>query len=992
MPGLLEKLNRGDRKKKLSGRKILPRDGQEKQVVFKHATTQERHQQSIKTYIEETSLPELTIDNLSFSLFTEQEINSLSVCDVENVNKSYDPTFSTDDPRMGTIDHNKFCTTCGKTNRDCVGHLGKLQLPASIIHPFYRDYVIMVLETICFTCNRLLITEKGIIDNGFGHLKGRKRLACISELCRKNAIRCTNPHCGPKPIFTPESKENKERIVWYKVKIGKKEERQYMTVETIKMKLDAISDKDSTLLGFKHNHPRNFIVNFIPVIPLAARPYIIREGEKKDDYLTGAYCNILNKKIESVQQEENDKRELVYSDIIEYYRIMIEGLKNSEQSFSKGSRKEICKSIFDRITKKEGIIRKFILGKRIDYSGRTVAGPNGTLQFNYLGVPRAMNRVTIPEIATIYNIDHLNELARKGEVVYICPKSRKQAGIKLQYNINRHKIAIGDKVGRYTQEKDIVLVNRQPTLQLQSMIGQYVQFQDKGSMAVNLSSTPGMNADFDGDEINIHFLQTTDAQVEGILLMSAKATVISSGDSSPQAYMVYNSVSGAYMLTEESVIFTKEEFYEGIRSMRYVESDYIQKNLETLFERIGVSDAPDNEKYTGRNLCSVLFPPDFWYRSKPQDEDKNLVLISEGVLRSGRLVKRHVGGSQNSLVQSFVKWYGSSVTADFISAANFLFNWYVEISGLSVSLGDCVLDGLSEFREKRDEVIREMNNKLISLKSKYGEMGREEEIEKRADIVEDSSKIIMEFAKEIIPKNNNLSIMSSSGAKGKPAGTIYMVGFRGQINVGLFPPQKKLTQKKRWLTTFSVNDNTAASSGFCKYSFLEGLDPNSFYALAQEGRMQVIDRQLRTADTGYMQRRIIKAQEDLVAGYDGSIYSQTGRVVQYTYGLGFAVNRMVMDKNDEGERYFSFINTNELCGRINTENGFTSVDTTEEVVNIFNKVLKKYDYNIVVDISVDEGMEGGVDDDFTVEEEFDEANYMEDGDGDEDGDIEFEFD
>ena len=876
-------------------------------------------------------MPELVINGITFSLFTEQEIDKLSVCNVENVNKNYDPTFSTDDPRMGTIDHNKFCNTCGKTNRDCVGHLGKLQLPVSIIHPFFRDYVIMVLETICFTCNKLFLTEKSIKDNGYSHLKGKKRLTAIAELCRKNMIRCVNPTCCPKPIFTSESRGNEDRNVWYKVKIGKKEERQYMTVETIKMKLDAISDKDTILLGFKHNHPRNFIVNFIPVIPLAARPYIIREGEKKDDYLTGAYCNILNKKTEAIQQEEEDKRDDVYKVIIEYYRIMIDGLKSSDQSFSKGSRKEICKSIFDRITKKEGIIRKFILGKRIDYSGRTVAGPNGTLPFNYLSVPRMMNRVTIPEIATIYNIDHLNELSRKGEVVYICPSKRKQAGIKLQFNINRHKISIGDRVGRYTQENDIVLVNRQPTLQLQSMIGQYVKFQDKGSMGLHLSSAPGMNADFDGDEINIHFLQTSDSQIEGRLVMSAQSTIISNSDSSPQAYLVYNSVSGAYMLTNDDVIFTKEEFYEGIRSMRFVESNYIEKNLSTLFERIGVEDVPDKEKYTGRNLCSVLFPPDFWYR-------KDEVLITEGVLRSGRLAKKHVGGSQNSLVQSFVKWYGSTVTTDFISAANFLFNWYVERSGLSVSIGDCTPDGLVNFRINRDEEIQEMNEKLIMLKRKYGEMEREEEIMKREEIVKDSSKKIMEFAKEIIPRNNNLSIMSKSGAKGTPAGTIYMIGFRGQIHVGVFPPKKKLTQKKRWLTTISINDNTAASTGFSEKGFLEGLDPNSFYALAQEGRMQVIDRQLRTADTGYMQRRIIKAQEDLVAGYDGSVYSQTGSIVQYTYGLGLAVNRMVIDSNSDGEKFYSFINTEELCGRINTMNGLKSANITDELVNIFNRV------------------------------------------------------
>lgn len=979
MAAILRKIREGQGGAQLR-RRVLDRVEeqpiQEKAVVQKHATSQERNQQSIKTYMEETALQELVISGIIFSLFDNKGIDDISVVDVENVNKSYDPSFSTDDPRMGTIDHNKFCTTCGKTNRDCVGHLGKLSLPVSIIHPFYRDYTILVLQTICFTCNKLLVTEKTIQDLGLSHLKGKKRLSAIAEHCEKGSgLRCANPHCDPRPIFTAKSGENLTRYVIYKMKQGKKEIPERFSVETIKMKLDAISDNDAKLLGFKDNHPRNFVVDFIPVIPPTARPYIIREGEKRDDYLTSAYCNIMNKKIESVQQEEEDKKEEVYKYIIEFYMIMIEGIKNNEPGFSKGGRKEVCKSIFDRVTKKDGIIRKYILGKRIDYSGRTVAGPNGTLEFNHLAIPRLMNQVTIPEIATIYNIERLNELSRKGEVVYICPKGGEQAGIKLRFNINRHKISIGDRVGRYTQEGDVVLFNRQPTLQLQSMIGQIVNFQDKGSVGLHLSSAPGLNADFDGDEGNVHFLQTTDAQVEGRLIMSASNCIISYSNSTPQAHLVYNSISGGYLLSSDDVLFTKDEFYEGIRSMRFIKSDFIERNLQTLFERVG------EVKYTGKTLCSVLFPEDFWYK-------KDKVFISNGILRKGQLTKSQVGDDKNSIVQSFVKWYGGAVASDFISGSNFLFNWYVERSGMSVGLTDCIPEGLNAFRARKDEEVRILNNKVITLHAKFGDLGREEEIEKRGELINNATNSIMTDLNNIISSDNNLSIMKNSGAKGKPTGNLHMIGFRGQIQVGNFPPVKKLTRKKRWLTTFSVDDHTVFSTGFSSRSYLEGLEPNAFYAMAQEGRLNVIDRQLRTADTGYMQRRIIKAQEDLVSGYDGSVYSQTGNIVQFTYGLGFAVNEMVWDVNDGGEGFYSFINTRELCGRINTANGFKGYNTTEELVNIFNDVLQKYDHQIEIDFGQEEGFEED-DREYTIEEEFDESNYLDEAvDG---GDDDFDF-
>ena len=948
-----------------------------KKSSYKNITMAEKNQQTIKTYREQNLLPEAEIVGVTFSLFDEESINATSVCEVKNVNKSYDLSFSTDDPRLGTIENNKLCATCGRNNQDCVGHLGKIELPVSIIHPFYRSFVIMVLQTICFTCGKLLITEKIIKDKGYNHMRGKDRLQCIAKFCED--MRCTNPRCGPRPIFFAKSNENETRYVWYKMKVGKQERKEYLTVETIKMKLDAISENDAKLLGFKNNHPRKFIVNFIPVIPLCARPYVVREGERSDDYLTNTYCNILNKKIESIQQIEPDQKEDIYRDMIDYYRFMIEGMKSSEQSFSKGGKKENCKPIFDRISRKEGIIRKYLLGKRIDYSGRSVIGPNSILEFNQIALPLLMKQVTIPVFATRYNLEYLRELGRKGEVSYICPREGNNPGIKLNFNINRHTINLGDKIGRYTQTGDIVLGNRQPTLHVQSMIGQEVIYQDKGSIGIHLSSCPGLGADFDGDEGNIHFLQTSDAQVEARIIMSAKATIMSNSDSKPQSCMVYNSVLGAYMLTGEDTLFTMGEFRAGVRSTRFMKSDFIAKNMETLFARAGIN--PDEDTVIpGRILCSILFPPNFWYR-KVDDEGK-IVYIANGILQKGRLSKSHVGGSHNSLVQSFVKWHGDSMATDFISAANFLFNWYVERSGLSIGIGDCIPDGLPGFNIYKEKEVRELNNKFISLGAKKGEMNQSQEIERKLDMIRDSTNKIQKELIKIMPDNNNLTLMKDSGAKGKKEYTLNMVGFKGQVVVGNELPKKKLSGGRRWLTTFGVNDDTVYATGFSNRSFLEGLEPSSFFAMAQEGRLNNIDKQLKTADTGYMQRKVIKAQEDLTVGYDGAVYSQTGHIVQFTYGAGFGVNQMVQDTNDEGEKFFSFINTQELCGRINTKNGFKRYNIGEEVANIFIDVLGD-------EVEVDLPDYGGDDDpyddddhdDYTQEDEFNEDVYIDDDDG-----------
>jgi len=981
MAAILRKLNRGAIKKKDTPERKKDSLAKQKNSVYRNVTRSEKNEKSIQIFREESCLPEGYINGVVFSLFDELTIKKLSACEVKNVNKSYDLSFSTDDPRLGTIENNKLCATCGKSNQDCVGHIGRIDLPVSIIHPFYREFVIMVLKTICFTCNKLLITEKTVNDKGFKYLRGRAKLEAIVKVCEESGgRRCTNPKCGPRPVFYTKSTENESRFVMYKIKMGKKEVKEYITVETIKMKLDAISDSDAKLLGFKNNHPRNFVVNFVPVIPLCARPYIVREGERMDDYLTNTYCNILNKKIESVQQVEDDQKEPVYQDIIDHYRIMIEGMKSSEQTYSKGSKKETTKSIFDRISGKQGIIRKHLLGKRIDYSGRTVIGPNGTLQFNEVALPMLMRQVTIPEFVTIYNIDRLRELGRKGEVSYFCPKKGKNAGIKINFNINRHQLNLGDKVGRYTQEGDIVLANRQPTLHSQSMIGQSVKFQEKGSIGLHLSSCPGLNADFDGDEGNIHFLQTPASQVEARVLMSASNNIVSNSNSKPLSELVYNSVSGAYLLTRDDTLFNMDEFREGVNSMRFITSNYIKNNLSTLFSRANIN--PNSQDIIpGKILCSVLFPEDFWYRNKD-------VYIVNGILKKGKLSKKQVGGSHGSIIQCFVKWYGNEIAADFISAASFLFNWYVERSGLSIGISDCTPKGLSEFREMKEEVVRDLNNKFISLRgqTKINEFSKEEEIDKKTEMINNATNIIQKKLLDIIPKNNNLFLMKDSGAKGKDDYTMHMIGFKGQVIVGDSLPVKKLSGGKRWLTTFSIEDNTVYSTGFSTRSFLEGLEPDAFFAMAQEGRLNVIDRQLKTADTGYMQRKVIKAQEDLTVGYDGSVYSQTGDIVQFTYGSGFAVNKMVQDINDQGEKFYSFINTNELCGRVNSKSGVQRYSIGEEIISIFNDVFKENGYDNVIDVNLDDISYEDLtvedyDKDLTVEDEFDEEDYMYEDDG-----------
>ena len=185
---------------------------------------------------------------------------------------------------------------------------------------------------------------------------------------------------------------------------------------------------------------------------------------------------------------------------------------------------------------------------------------------------------------------------------------------------------------------------------------------------------------------------------------------------SPQAALVYNSVTGAFLLTRNDVTFSKQEFEEGLNSIyKYAKSDYVKNNYASLEERIKKTNT---EMYTGKSLFSVLFPPNFYYTRSKDGEIK--VKVENGILLYGQLKKADVKGSSNSIVQCLWKWHGKNVTADYISAANFLLNWYLEKTGMSVGIKDCMVkkNERTFFKDRKKEILQKLEEEVFVLEVK----------------------------------------------------------------------------------------------------------------------------------------------------------------------------------------------------------------------------------------------------------------------------------
>lgn len=950
--------------------------GPKKRPYNKHVNTVEKILKNIENFIADQNLSLAEIKSISFSVFEKEILKRQSVCKVSNINGSVDTTGSLEDPRMGTIENYQLCTTCEKTNDECTGHLAMMDLPVNIIHPFYRSTVVQVLNCICHTCNKLLISETIISEKGINLLKGSKRLKAITEASQK-IKECNNPNCAMQPVF--KDKKPSETNIWprdlpYFIKKNKREKDLFMSVDTIKKKLDCISDKDAKTLGFDINHPRNFIVDYIPVIPLNDRPYNeTGTKDRKDHPLTFAYKDILLKNLESLQYDDKDEKEDCYSNILKFYSYLI---KNSSGEYTL-AQKEPIKSITDLITHKDGLIRGNLMGKRCDYTGRTVLGPNKNIKFGYLAVPEGMKNLTMPETITIYNMNKIIKLAKEGKIKYFCPRNGNLAGRKLKFDINKHidKLRIGDRVDRNSEDDDYFIFNRQPTLHRYSMLGYRAKFQDKMTIGVHLSSTEGHNADFDGDEGNLHLVQTTSAQTEARLLMTPIYCMINSAGSNPSASLIYNSITGAYLMTHQNKPMSAKIFNEGVEHIReQMGEEYVNTNLSNLDKRLGNID-----KYSYYGLCSILFPPDFWFMNRTCH-------ISEGVLRYGSISKA-CKGSHNGIIQNIYKNYNKQAAADFISAANFLFNWFLTKQGFSLSIEDILITSKekeSYFYDERDKYIDIMNKELINLPildddaDKYKIEEREQYISKLTHNT--SIKIGKFFIDEILDKErNSINIMSkeTSGAKGEKTKLLSVVSSLGQIFVNQKLPAKTINKKRRWLTSFSVYDTSAESTGFSKNSFFEGIDPNAYFANAQDGRRGMIDTAVNTRSTGYLERSMVKSQEDLIMNYDGSIRNQTNIIFQYSYGPGFNPMDMVKDDTENDFEVFSFINIKELCGTINSQNGFHDFDLSGKIRNIIEGINEKYGEQIEVkepssdfDVGVEEYHHGIEEDylDFDVEE------------------------
>ena len=763
------------------------------------------------------------------------------------------------DPRMGVVDPGLRCRTCGGTIGECPGHFGYLELARPVIHVLYTKYIYQLLKATCRKCGRLLHKDPKSLD----------------QVSKNPLKRC--PHCGKQAKKVSFVKP-------YTFYYGKEE----LNPSQIREWFENIPDEELKKIGFNGGRPEWLILTIFPIPPVTMRPSITLEtGERSEDDLTHKLVDIVrinqslkeNIDIGAPEFILNDLWELSQYHIATYFDNELTGIPQARHRSGRP-----LKGIVQRLKAKEGRIRGNLLGKRVNFSSRTVISPDPTLSINEVGIPEQVAKeLTIPEMVTDLNIKKIKEMIKSDKVNYVTrPDGRKIKVTEENKNDLIKNIAKGWSVDRQLQDGDIVLFNRQPSLHRVSIMVHKVKVMPYRTFRMNPSVCAPYNADFDGDEMNIHALQSEEARVEASMLMDVKSNIISPRFGGPLVGLDLDQISGVYLLTQKDIILTKEEAAQ-------------------LFANAGLDvDLPDKEKFTGKELVSLMLPKELnveFKASACRECDECVkekceydcwVSIRNGELKTGVLDSNAVGAFKGKILNKVKRLVGDDKLKDFIDNLGRIGVAYLMMRGFSIGLSDLALPS-HVHRKIRSEIekAQEEANKLVfefekgRLKILPGMTPKESlETQILSVLAEGLNRVSNIMIKHI--KESDIIHMSRSGAKGSDINTTQMAACVGSETI--LGKRIQRGYLNRTTPHFKPGDLSPAAHGFVARGFKQGLTPIEFFWNVMNGREGLMDKSLRTRKSGYMQRRLMNSLQDLKVREDLTIRDSNNNIIQFLAG------------------------------------------------------------------------------------------------------------
>jgi DNA-directed RNA polymerase subunit A' len=549
------------------------------------------------------------------------------------------------------------------------------------------------------------------------------------------------------------------------------------------------------------------------------------------------------------------------------------------------------KTLAQRLKTKEGRFRHNLTGKRVNFSARTVISPDPFISINEVGVPEVIAKeLTVQVVVNKSNIEEMRKLILNadrwpGANYVIRPDGRRKKITRENAEEIAKEIDEGYIVERHLQNGDIVLFNRQPSLHRMSIMAHRVRVTPWRTFTLNLCVCPPYNADFDGDEMNLHVPQTEEARVEAELLMEVQRHIRSPRFGGPIIGCQQDHISGCYLLTKEAVLSREEVF--------------------SLLCEIGMKpkvdfDLPKKSKFTGKEVFSFLLPKglnaEFKGKAcrgcakckKENCEYGAYIVVKNGKLIHGNIDAKAIGRENGRLIDLIERIYGTEEVHKFIDRVSQLGIRYLDRRGFTTGLDDYDMpsDALQEIHEYVKKVKRDVD-KLIEDYRK-GELeilpGRTPEESLEIHILK-TLKNVLDYAGKIVIENlegSNALVMARSGARGGLVQLIQISSCVGQETI--LGERIHRGFRNRVLSHFEPGELSPEAHGFVKSSYKSGLNVFEFFFDVMNGREGLMDKSLRTRHSGYMERRLMNALQDLKVEYDFTVRDNRKVIVQFVPG------------------------------------------------------------------------------------------------------------
>ncbi|RDW85717.1 DNA-directed RNA polymerase subunit [Coleophoma crateriformis] len=597
--------------------------------------------------------------------------------------------------------------------------------------------------------------------------------------------------------------------------------------------------------------------------------------------------------------------------------------------------------IKQKLEKKEGLFRKNMMGKRVNFAARSVISPDPNIETNEIGVPPVFAmKLTYPEPVTSHNFKDMQQAVingmekwpgaaaienENGQVISLKLKTQDErlalANQLLASSSSTASGARNKKVHRHLTNGDVVLMNRQPTLHKPSIMGHRARvLPGEKTIRMHYANCNTYNADFDGDEMNMHFPQTELARAEALQIADTDHQYLSATAGKPLRGLIQDHISVSVWMCNRDTFFDRATYQQLIYNCLRPESGHIIGDRIITVPPAVFKPVP---RWTGKQVITTILknimpvdcapltltsksstPADRWAAGS----EEGIVHFKHGEFISGILDKSQIGPSGGGLIHSLHEVYGPTVAGKMLSILGRLLTKFLHMRAFSCGMEDLLLtaEGEQARRDKLAEADRiglDVATKYVTLEERHPTDTDPELLRRLEDVMRDDAKqagldtmmgsrtagLSTGITAACLPKGlvkqfpkNQMQNMTVSGAKGSGVNANLISCNLGQQT--LEGRRVPLMVSGKSLPCFRPFETNIRAGGYIVNRFLTGIRPQEYYFHAMAGREGLIDTAVKTSRSGYLQRCLIKGMEGLKVEYDTSVRDSDGSMVQFLYG------------------------------------------------------------------------------------------------------------